>query len=192
MWNKLWGKIRVVLLKHGVKKILGAPGYVFVHEFNVGDSVRIDQETNKDRLQKACEAAVVKKGYEQKGDTTYCNFAAWEICAAMDYTVFGDNKMMANQMFDHMIADPAWTIQDSGRANAHAMKGGLAIAAAKADGHGHVAVVYPGPMLFSGSLNKYVPCLANVGRTNKNGIIKASEAFPVSKGEPTYFLLGTV
>jgi hypothetical protein len=50
--------------------------------------------------------------------------------------------------------------------------------------HGHVAVVYPAPMQRSGSWNKTVPMLANIGK--KNGLMRASQAFPL---EPDYFVL---
>jgi len=50
--------------------------------------------------------------------------------------------------------------------------------------HGHVAVVYPAPVQRSGSWNKMVPMLANIGKTN--GLMRTSQAFPV---EPDYFVL---
>jgi len=50
--------------------------------------------------------------------------------------------------------------------------------------HGHVSVVYPAPMQRSGSWNKMVPMLANIGKTN--GLMRTSQAFPV---EPDYFVL---
>ena len=42
------------------------------------------------------------------------------------------------------------------------------------------------PMQFSGSLNKKVPMVCNIGRTDADE--KESVAFPVDKGEPSYFI----
>ncbi len=50
--------------------------------------------------------------------------------------------------------------------------------------HGHVASVHPAPIQYSASWDKKVPMVANVGA--KNGLMRASQAFPV---EPDYFLL---
>jgi len=76
-------------------------------------------------------------------------------------------------------------------AAAHALGGGLAFAAMSSgqlgEAHGHITAIFPAPMQFSGSLNKNVCMVANVGK--QNGEEKVSQAFPVALGEPDYFLL---
>ena len=99
--------------------------------------------------------------------------------------VFKPNHL-ANDMYDIMASSPEFTKDSEERAHQHAEKGGLAIAAKKYPVHGHVAVVFPGPMIYSGSWKRSVPMVANCGKTN--GIMPCSMAFSVKDGPPDYFL----
>lgn len=117
--------------------------------------------------------------------TTWCNKGCRLIAEEMGCFLFKENHT-ANEMYDIMDASPDFTKDTGERAVEHAKKGGLAIAAKKYRGHGHVAVVFPGPMVYSGSWKKSIPLIANIGKSN--GVMAASLAFSVSEGEPTYFL----
>lgn len=116
---------------------------------------------------------------------TKCNIGTRQIAEEMGCFIFKPNHL-ANDMYDIMAASPEFTKDTGERAVEHAKNGGLAIAAKKYKIKGHVAVVFPGPMVYSGSWKKSVPLVANVGVSN--GIMATSLAFPVKDGEPDYFL----
>jgi hypothetical protein len=121
---------------------------------------------------------------------THCNFGAIRVANAVGCHEL-DGKM-ADQQYTTMDdnASGLWLKVTGDAATAFAQLGGLAFACASSkmlgEAHGHIAAVYPAPMQFSGSLGKNVPVVANIGKTDTEEA--ESRAFPVAKGEPSYFV----
>lgn len=146
-----------------------------------------DQEAQRKKLVEACAKAIAQypaKDLDGDGspDETYCNFAVRDIAEAMGLALF--KGLTANQIHAKLLTLPHCRQDTGDRARLHAEAGQLAIASQTGQVHGHVAVVYPGPMSYSGKWGTSVPMVANVGRTN--GVMGANFAF---KDQPTYFLL---
>lgn len=122
--------------------------------------------------------------------TTYCNFACNSIALRMEYAGFEDDgvPLLANEICKKM-SDPNgdWIKLGNGDvAQAKANEGGLVIAGrANPAGHGHICVVMPGLMEYSGSWSKMVPKCMNVGKDVFIGK-KVSWAFRANE-EPDYF-----
>lgn len=121
---------------------------------------------------------------------THCSEGAARVAQALECDEL--DNLTADQQYDVMDdnATRRWARVDGMTACAHACAGGLAFAAMSSsmlgEAHGHIAAVYPTPMQLSGSLGKNVPMVANVGKHNEEE--KESAAFPVAKGEPSYFI----
>lgn len=127
--------------------------------------------------------AYVKRDITGDGkDETFCNQAVAKIADTLGCRDFA-KKPLANEMIG--IMEKKWRKVTPLEAAAHAEHGGLAVAAKKAEPHGHVAVIFPDPMQLSPSLNQYVPIAANVGRINKIG--RVTEFFPIADGLPEFF-----
>lgn len=145
---------------------------------------------NLPALRDACAAAVSNPAFAPGNGVTHCNQAAQFIANAMGCTEL-DNKM-ADQQHAAMVANTSgrWTKVDGASATAFALLGGLGFASMSSaqlkEAHGHIAAIYPAPMQFSGSLNKNIPIVANVGVNESEE--KESMAFPVAMGEPDYFI----
>lgn len=140
----------------------------------------------REALKTICDGIIVDYPSEVINDklVTKCNLACQKVCKMYGYTLF--NGMTANEMASALqIGCRNWKLVSAEYAAAHAMNGGLAVAAKQYTGHGHIAIVAPRPCEMSGSWNKQVPIVANVGKTN--GYMKVSQAFPVSDREPDYF-----
>lgn len=126
--------------------------------------------------------------------TTHCNQGALLVAQALGCREFDTDgePLMADEMIDLMVANASgkWSTGSSSDAAIHALGGGLAFAAKTsyelAETHGHICAVYPASQQWSGSWKKDTAMVANVGRCN--GEEKASAAFPVAKGEPTFYL----
>jgi hypothetical protein len=120
---------------------------------------------------------------------THCNFGAERVAREMGCLEL--DGMVADDQYATMArnASKLWAKVSGQTAAAHAMAGGLAFAAMTAaqlgDAHGHIASISPEPMQWSGSLGKDVPMVVNIGRVDTDE--KESMAFPVAKGEPSYF-----
>ena len=146
----------------------------------------IDTEKLKDFL-----LALVKAPELQPQDgKTFCNIGAYRASKLFNCQTL-NVAMLADQMITSMLSSSEWTKTVFGEIAAKfAQIGGLAFAAMDSsqlgEEHGHIATIFPADCELSPSLNVLVPFVANVGA--KNGIMKASEAFPVAKGQPTYFL----
>jgi hypothetical protein len=140
-------------------------------------------------LKDACDAALDNPAFQPRDGETFCNLAAASIAQALGCGEL--QGLMADEIYAKMANNAAghWTKLDGSSASQKAIAGGLVIAAMSSgmlsEAHGHVAVLYPQSAEFSGSLNRYVPCVANIGKTV--GVMKSSEAFPVSVGEADYF-----
>lgn len=151
--------------------------------------------SNLEKLKTACDkvladpALVAKKDSDGKILTTFCNMGAKRIANAMGCDEL--DGLVADEQYKVMIANKSgtWAKVDGAAATEFAMEGGLAFAILPGKrldaAHGHIAVIYPSPMQWSGSLGKEVPMVANVGV--KNIVEKESMAFPPSKGEADYF-----
>lgn len=118
---------------------------------------------------------------------TFCNLAlkrTFELCGHPG--VFQPNEM-ANAIANQLETDKRFRAMGSREAWNASNDGHLVVAAHKYNAHGHVAMVYPSEeMQFSSSWQKDVPLVSNVGQTV--GVMKVSKAFPVSLGEPEYYL----
>lgn len=155
--------------------------------------------TSEDRgqlLADICESVVSDSDFKAAGGKTYCNMAALLVaqtmgCKEFDHGV-GEDPLLADAMIGLMESNGSgkWRRATGSEATIHALGGGLAFAAkasfALGADHGHIAAICPLGMQHSGSLKKDVPLVANCGRLN--GIMKVSQAFPVAKGEPDYFI----
>ena len=148
----------------------------------------IDTEKLKDFL-----LALVKAPELQPFDfKTFCNIGARRVADLFGYNGLDHPDMLADAMIMTLACSPnEWTKTHFGEIAAKfAQIGGLAFAAMDSsqlgEEHWHIATIFPADCELSPSLNVLVPFVANVGE--KNGIMKASEAFPVAKGQPTYFL----
>jgi len=132
-----------------------------------------------------------KDSLQPTPDKTFCNIAAREIANKFDCHEFDNEALLADDMINIMRENVSgnWLMCDGYNATKFSMDGCLVFAGKTGKeleaSHGHIAAVVPLPMAYSGSLNKSVPQIANVGR--RNGIMKVTEAFPVAKGEPNYF-----
>lgn len=107
--------------------------------------------------------------------------------------------LCANDICDYMRNSfTRWTKVTGEVACARASQGILVVACRHSDtanGHGHIAAVYPAPMQNSGSWGKDVPMLNNIGRPFKpkppfteedlkNRVLKSSQCF---RKEPDYY-----
>ena len=186
-WNDFWLDLHRKLLKAKTQPKGPVSAGIIVE---LGSMYSVEDERMRDRkeLLEACRSAIEeyppKKNDKGEVIETYCNWALRDIALTVGCGELRDKT--ANQIHKHALNNPQLFIQDSGeRAAAHAMRGGFAFASQTADIHGHVAAVAPMEMEFSGSWNKKVPVLANVGK--ENGMLRSSKCF---RTEPTYFLWG--
>lgn len=120
---------------------------------------------------------------------THCNEAIQFIAWSKGCSEF--TGMVADDIYNTMLKNVSgkWDKVDPSDATIWALSNGLSIAALPssklAELHGHIAAIYPVGQIFSASFKMDVPVCANVGKTV--GIMKTSEAFPVSKGMPDFF-----
>lgn len=133
----------------------------------------------REQLQTLCESVVADQSLQPKDGKTFCNIGLHRIAKEFGVVYFAGK--LANDICD--ILEKTWTLVDGTRANEHANSGKLAIAGLKAKPHGHVAVVFPGAMVYSGKWKKECPVLANVGV--RNAISGANYCFPT---EPQYYI----
>lgn len=149
-----------------------------------------------EELKAACDAVIADPALLPVKDAagkiieTHCNFGAQKIARAGGCTELdGLNADQIHAMME-LNASGRWVKVGGSQATQHALSGGLGFAIATSkmleEQHGHVDAVYPAPMQFSGSLQTYVPIVANIGVTDVEE--KESQAFPVAKGEPDYFI----
>lgn len=121
---------------------------------------------------------------------THCNFGAIRVANPLGCTEL--DGLMADSQYKVMADNLSkrWAKVDGMTAVAHACAGGLAFAAMTSEmlgeAHGHIASISPEPMQWSGSLNKKVPMVCNVGKEDLDE--RESMAFPVACGEPSYFV----
>lgn len=125
---------------------------------------------------------------------TDCNRAVNYVCEKVGYRKFvplGQNlPILANLMFKYMNEHPEeWQEVTGAEAQLYANGGSLVVAAQEnLDGHGHVAVIRPGTLTYSGKWSSSeVPKVSNVSRPDLCRIDRgANYAF----GEiPKYFVL---
>lgn len=140
-------------------------------------------------LKAACDTALANPAFQPKNGNTFCNFAVEQIAGALGCHEL--DGLMADDIYQLMASNASgrWKKVSGSDATIHALDGGLAIAGLPSqrlnEARGHVAVVAPVGMQFSGSLKHDVPVLANLGKTV--GYMKSSAAFPILDGEADYF-----
>ena len=125
--------------------------------------------------------------------TTFCNEAVNLICRRVGYLGFDLSTeqepfkaKLANDMIDIMSINPtAWRhLPNSEAAQNLANTGALVIAGQKEDHHGHVCVVVPGSIEYSGTWKTTAPKVVNIGKDVFIGK-KCSFAF---QQPPSYFV----
>lgn len=120
---------------------------------------------------------------------TKCNFGL--IAQAEEFGITCFRGLMADDIVN--LANMGLDFEKvSGAAAAeHAMAGGFGFGGKTGkqlkEAHGHIAVVAPQACSESGSLEKMVPYLCNIGLP-PNRIKLSSACFPVAKGECDYFI----
>lgn len=153
-------------------------------------------------LKDACDQVIHDSDLAPKRDKsgaiveTHCNEGALLVARAMGCHEFdtpvGDDPLMADAMCQLMSDNVSgnWDKVDGSAATLHALSGGLGFAAMSSyelgEAHGHICAIYPVGMQESGSLGHDVPMVANVGVCLAEE--KSSQAFPVSKGEASYYI----
>ena len=145
-------------------------------------------------LKMACDAIIADPDLAPKRVdgvlVTHCNEGAEKVAEALGCTEL--SGCLANEQVEIMKNNDSgrWKEVTGSEATIHALSGGLGFAAMSSEelgeAHGHICPIYPVGMQHSGSLNKDVPMVANVGQQNAEE--KVSQAFPVKKGEPHYFI----
>lgn len=124
--------------------------------------------------------------FPPQGDTTYCNLALAH--AAAKYGCFDFRGLMANDIVAGLSSGtfPRWQLCSYPGAISHALSGGLGFVGKAYTGHGHVALIAPRQGQQSASWAVLSPIVFNVGK--RNGLMKASEAFPVKQGMPSAWI----
>lgn len=157
------------------------------------DAVRLKEILDAVRKQPDLMPVVDKDGHVVR---TFCNVALDRILGLCGVprmvNKLNGQPLCANDMVEYMQnSTTVWSEVNGDVACARASQGILVVAAQHSDtanGHGHVAAVYPAPQEHSGSWGKDVPMLNNIGRPNKKGeanqVWKASLCF---RTEPKYF-----
>lgn len=135
------------------------------------------------RIRRACAQVLAEEKYEMDLDgTTWCNLALNDMLVLLGFKGFAYNKdarrvMTANEIVSK-LDDTATSVPfyEAGRV---AMNGHIVIAGLRMPGHGHVALLYPSPVLTSSGkwTRMDVPFCANVGKVN--GVIPLNWAFGV-------------
>jgi len=136
------------------------------------------------------QATIGQPWYPLANGTTFCNLAINFICNAIGYTKFNapdiSHPVMANAIISFMKSSGDWMNIDGNVAQAHANVGALVVAAQfNLEGHGHVCVVIPGEMQFSGHFAKNVPLVMNIGKD----VFIGKHAGWAFQEEPQYFAL---
>lgn len=140
-------------------------------------------------IKDVCDQAMANPKFQPKKGTTYCNMAVQFIADAMGCQEL--DGLMADEIYQVMKTNASgkWKNVEGSDATIWALSNGLSIAAMSSqdlgEAHGHVAVVYPLGMEGSASLGHDVPMVANVGKSV--GVMRSTQAFPVSKGEARYY-----
>jgi hypothetical protein len=131
------------------------------------------------KLIEIAQAVVKNPAFIARGKETYCNFGLQLIAeAAFNYDQF--NGLTANLVYAKVSKE--W--QKVNAKEAHTLSASrFVIAAQSGQAHGHVAVVVPLTLHYSGKWAKDAPTVANVGV--KNGVMGANFAFAE---EPEYFV----
>jgi hypothetical protein len=182
-WNGFWGFVWKELVEALVTPSGGAG---VLEELGSGYSVEADTHARVSKLLALQEEAVANPSWQPAGGKTFCNRAVAFVAQGMGY--FFPATELADEMIAAMASDPRWTEDSLDRAAAHALKGGLAVAALEENPHGHVCTFAPLPKEISGTWGCQVPMVANVGKTN--GIMRISGAFEAAdRSRLRFFLL---
>lgn len=160
-----------------------------------GYDVEAERMSNAIRLRQACDFAVSNPDWMMHDITadgvpeTFCNRGLAYIAGEMGETMLKSDQYANTQI--RLISDNWLEEVEEERVTAHALAGGLAVACLPSHPHGHVAVVYPSEMEWSGTWGRKVPVIANVGK--RNGVMKLSGAFrKESAPHIRFYLRGTV
>ncbi len=138
----------------------------------------------KTSIDEAMKRFIPKKDASGAVVETYCNFGTNHVLKAFGFKDFVG--LVANEIVNRLETHPYFGKVDAEAAQRLALDGQVVIAGRKAEGHGHVALVYPkkDPMPISGKWKKPVPWIGNVGKRNE--VFGANFAFGE---EPCYYAL---
>lgn len=156
-----------------------------------------------DALCEVFEESLPAGRFAEANGVTHCNEAVNFVAKRMGYdgfdevkTVDPDDAKRANDMFVFMATSPDFWMEVEGAvAQSHANNGAFVIAAWKnpMGEHGHVAVVRPGNLAYSGKWGNEAPALPRVPKIVNVG--KAAQRY-IGRGanwsfgtEPKYFAL---
>lgn len=156
----------------------------------------MDTGTNDELLKDVCDSVISDNSLApviQDGKIleTHCNEGAQRIANALGCRELDDMNADAQHRVMEENLSGLWEKVDGADATLHALDGKLAFASATHEMlgepiHGHIAAIYPAARMWSGSLGKDVPMVANIGKSDREE--RVSEAFPVDRGEPDYFV----
>lgn len=188
--NKIFEFIHKYLIGELNKEKLGGKTISGGFTMTLGSGYDKEKEEEKSRLhlKKILDLTVNNKDFMPRDGNTYCNLAFISVAAEFGCYDF-DNTMLANRIIDIIEQSNSWFREFRGDLAAkYANRGYFGVACKHYPIHGHIAVIAPMDMEYSGSLKKNVPIVANVGKTN--GYMRISLAFPPEGGEPEYYFYG--
>lgn len=115
-------------------------------------------------------SVVTNPAYAPRAGKTYCNFGVWTAVNVLKgykgFTNAQGAPLVADDMIRVMIKDVAhWKASTAQDAWDNALLGGLSVACYAEAPNGHVAVVAPGPRVWSDKFQSYAPPVYNVGKT---------------------------
>lgn len=151
----------------------------------------MNKEERLTKLKMLCLEGIKKPIFQPnqpESGVTHCNSFVSFVARGLGFGGF--DGLMANQIVDRMKNAADFALVVGKAAQEIANDGRLVVAGQKGDvmmnghlDHGHVSVVFPGAMIFSGKWNEEAPLLANVGKENK--VFGANYAF---KEKPEYWV----
>lgn len=131
-------------------------------------------------IRQVCHRVLAQDKYLMKDGTTWCNYALHDILSALGLSDFVYDKaagrpLLANDICEKLETTcPKLTYAEAFEA---ARAGSIVVAALREPCHGHVALVYPFPGMYTSGKWKRsdLPCVANVGK--ENGVMPLNWAF---------------
>lgn len=137
-------------------------------------------------VKEACDRHLGDIDLVAKDGKTFCNFFVQRVCRDLGYEFFSLPKpwgMLANQIHEYCQTANEWLYVEGARTVELALSGKLVIATAFGNPHGHVAIGYEGPSVFSSKWKQRCPLVAHA--KDKPAIEGANFAFAKI---PLYFV----
>ena len=184
-------QVAVSAIPYAIERILrgwGVDGKIASKTWDLGSGYDVEGE-RRDKMESnrafLTKLVADEKYQPEPGGRTFCNIALQAYAHTFGIKCFDDK--LANDICTTAADHPDFTIEkDPERVMRHASRGGFAFAGKKGEKHGHVAAVFPAPLVYSGSWKRSVCLVANIGKSN--GIMPLSMAFPVKDSPPEYYV----